>query len=76
MRDPQRIPVILERLQKVWSVYPDLRLGQLISAAMTDPDQLFYISDEQLISNLEKLLAEEEPHKPEPIHYENGVPQL
>ena len=30
MRDPNRIPEILKELEKIWSKYPDLRLGQLI----------------------------------------------
>lgn len=30
MRDPKRIPVILEELRKYWEANPDLRLGQII----------------------------------------------
>ena len=31
MRDPNRIPVILDELKEYWIRYPDLRLGQIIS---------------------------------------------
>ena len=30
MRDPARIPTILEKLNAVWQKYPDIRFGQLI----------------------------------------------
>lgn len=30
MRDPARIPIILEKLNAVWQKYPDIRFGQLI----------------------------------------------
>ena len=50
MRDPERIPVILERLRKVWEKYPDLRLGQLIINVFGDA---YYIEDEKLVEALE-----------------------
>ena len=57
MRDPARIPVILERLRKVWEAHPDLRLGQLVVNGATVRPQLdpFYIEDEALIGRLEAL---------------------
>lgn len=30
MRDPQRIPLVLEAVRKAWERVPDLRLAQLI----------------------------------------------
>lgn len=30
MRDPKRIEVIIDKLNKLWLYYPDWRLGQLI----------------------------------------------
>ena len=30
MRDPARIPVLMDKLQEVWVRYPDLRFGQLL----------------------------------------------
>jgi len=29
MRDPARIPVILEKMNALWQQYPDMRFGQL-----------------------------------------------
>lgn len=54
MRDVNRIDSILARLNILWKEYPDLRLGQLLLNACTDP-QLYYIEDEELISKLERL---------------------
>ncbi len=31
MRDPKRIPVVMEKVQKIWTAYPDLRFFQFIS---------------------------------------------
>ena len=34
MRDPDRIPEILAAIEREWKKTPDLRLGQLLIAAM------------------------------------------
>lgn len=34
MRDPERIPVILHLIYRIWKKYPDLRLMQLILNAI------------------------------------------
>lgn len=61
MRDKNRIPGILKRLETVWEEYPDLRLGQLL-ANLLEGVQLYYIEDEPLISQLEELyLRREDP---------------
>ncbi len=49
MRNPNRIPVILDEIKKVWEQYPDLRLGQLISNVFSDP---YFIEDEDLAQAL------------------------
>lgn len=57
MRDKNRIPKILEELEKVWKANPDFRLGQLLMAAVQPKDpcpDMFYIEDEEL---LEKLIS-------------------
>lgn len=36
MRDPNRIPEILETVKTLWEANPDLRLGQLIINAAGD----------------------------------------
>ncbi len=56
-RDPDRIPVILRKLEKVWRKVPDQRLGQLIgNAAGTDNFRL--IEDDEMLASLEKLSAQ------------------
>jgi len=56
MRDKNRIPIILKRLEKLWLENPDLRLGQLILNKFSFPRDapLYYIEDEDLIENLEE----------------------
>lgn len=53
MRDPDRIPVILARLEAVWERYPDLRLGQLLMNA--DAGYLYAIEDEDLARRVEAV---------------------
>lgn len=60
MRDPDRIPVILKEIEKVWKRNPDLRLGQLIVDAADTEDNVFYIEDENLLAGLEELYKEYE----------------
>jgi len=52
MRDPDRIPLILQRIEQVWERYPDLRLGQLLLNVMGDPP-LYGIEDEELARRIE-----------------------
>jgi len=55
MRDPKRIPEILKAIQDVWSKHPQLRLGQLLSIALgTNPPDLFYIEDKDLLLQIRK----------------------
>lgn len=67
-RDPQRIPAILEKLDRVWQQYPDLRFCQMLavvcvknkkshgnSPAMQD---LFSLEDTALESYLDRVLEE------------------
>ncbi len=55
MRDPKRIGPALERIREVWERHPDMRLGQLLLAALFD-DELFYIEDAALLNRLEHAL--------------------
>jgi len=63
MRDPDRIPLILEKVRELWEKYPDLRLGQLIANAHNcSPNRkcdIFYIEDDLLTQGLEELGKEE-----------------
>lgn len=58
MRDPERIPVILEKVAEVWKAYPDLRLGQLVCNLLRYADgwepELFYIEDYKMLEFLIK----------------------
>lgn len=50
MRDPNRIPEVLQLLQQGWEQSPDLRLGQIfenLKCYANIPD-LFYIEDSEL----------------------------
>lgn len=53
MRDPDRIPKMLEEIKELWSHLPDLRLGQLIINALTTGDHMicdpFYVEDDPLV---------------------------
>ncbi len=55
MRDPERIPAVLEAIKTFWVNHPDMRLGQIIGnasyEAMGDPDP-FYVEDEDLVKAL------------------------
>jgi len=59
MRDVKRIPKIMERLQKIWERYPDMRLGQLIENVFPntykDYISAYYIEDEAFIKTLEEF---------------------
>ena len=56
MRDPERIPEILDKLKEVWEKYPDLRLGQLIDNVVgRSPHPLFYIEDKDLVERVKKF---------------------
>jgi hypothetical protein len=64
MRNPDRIPEILQVLGEVWMKYPDLRLGQIIDNARyfnedgtlrDDPGAPAFITEDNLM--LEGLLG-------------------
>lgn len=68
MRDPKRIPEVLNELKGIWSSFPDLRLGQLLLNAIPGPVDLYYAEDEQLIKVIRKYYSEVkyiEPNKPD-----------
>lgn len=64
MRDPNRIPVIIELIQKYWAKHPDLRLFQVmddlqhkVNEAKGRPGSydLFYLEDDELLSLLKEI---------------------
>ena len=55
MRPIERIPKLLETLEKVWLKYPDLRFMQLINMIQsTEGSDMFYVEDDEL----EKILKD------------------
>jgi uncharacterized protein YihD (DUF1040 family) len=52
MRDPLRIPIVLEALKKAWEVNPDTRLCQLISNLTTESEDIFYVEDSEILKLL------------------------
>lgn len=56
MRDPERIPVILDTIKEIWEKYPDLRLSQLIINAY--PQLNYYTEDDLLLKAIQSLYSE------------------
>lgn len=58
LRDPGRIPEVLDALAKLWNKYPDWRFGQLISNvfAVLDED-VFYTEDDDWERIFKNFLA-------------------
>lgn len=63
MRDPNRIKIILDKIEILRKEHPDLRLGQFILNSIKYENKdaqkiirnLFYMEDEKLIELLEKF---------------------
>lgn len=79
MRNIERIPTILKKIEQIWKTNPDLRLGQLIGNVI-DPQYLYEIEDERLIKLIEKTypIRINEPkiercHRGEFCVYDKGV---
>ena len=58
MRSKYRIDITLNELQNIWLEFPDLRLGQLLLNAVSDPE-LYYLEDEELIVKLQEFYKNE-----------------
>lgn len=52
MRDPNRIAFVLMEIEKIWTKYPDMRLGQLICNVIRS-EMLYYIEDDVLLKGLD-----------------------
>jgi len=64
LRDINRIPEIIEELEKVWRDNPDFRLGQLITVVSRPSDPhptTFYIEDDKILEGL-KSFGEQKPN--------------
>lgn len=58
MRDPTRMPKILQKLQTLWEKYPDMRFCQLLASINGGVDDDFYIEDDVLLQRIRKIMAE------------------
>jgi len=56
-RSKERIPLILERLRKIWIRFPDLRLGQLIENVFScmSSSCIYYLEDDELLDEMEEF---------------------
>jgi hypothetical protein len=61
VRDAARIPEVLEALRRAWEANPDLRLGQLVTAAAEEhySAPVFYTEDDVMLEGLKKLIPVE-----------------
>lgn len=60
MRNPARIPQILQKLEQVWTLAPDFRLGQLVEVALNHSGSqadVFNVEDDILEAGIDSLLA-------------------
>lgn len=55
MRDPDRIPHVLEKVAELWRTYPDWRLGQLVAniASWRDTD-VWEIEEDELVDEIDR----------------------
>ena len=64
MRDPERIPKILEKIRILWEKNPDWRLGQLLENAKDISDShwidTWSMEEEMLEQGLDRLIAVEQ----------------
>jgi Ni,Fe-hydrogenase III small subunit len=56
MRDPSRIPLMLQEIERIWTAHPDLRLCQLIGNCYETGD-LYYREDDDLLRRLREAYA-------------------
>lgn len=56
MRDPKRIPVMLELVREIWERYPDWRLAQVI-VNVSDSVAPFYIEDDVLQREMQEWVT-------------------
>lgn len=59
MRDPNRIPAVLDALESIWRLHADWRLGQLISNIATWAEQdVWDIEEGDLTAEIERHLEQ------------------
>ena len=59
MRNPDRIPIIIKKLEQVWKEVPEWRLGQVISNLQgPGPQDVFFLEDNEWEEILDRFLNE------------------
>lgn len=53
MRDPKRITMVLEKLEKVWKKYPDQRFCQMLTNILMDDELPYFLEDDALLKKIE-----------------------
>lgn len=56
MRNPDRIPIILNKLDKIWKHFPDLRFGQLCVVLYRSEDVIFAMEDDRFEERLDDFI--------------------
>lgn len=51
-RDPERIRLMLGKLEEAWKIYPDMRLGQLV-AVCAGSENIFGIEDDIMLERIQ-----------------------
>jgi hypothetical protein len=57
MRNPNRIPILIEKFQKIWTAMPDLRFGQLCVIIFGSEDKMFNMEDDEFEKRLDAFLT-------------------
>jgi len=61
MRDPNRIGSVLHAVEKIWRLYPDMRLGQLVTnLADWAEESVWDIEEDALVAEIERHLDNSE----------------
>jgi hypothetical protein len=55
-RDPLRIHVVTSELARLWGVYPDMRLGQLLANLSAPGEDKYQIEDEVWLRRIRLVL--------------------
>lgn len=57
MRDPNRISIVLNQIEKIWRKHPDLRFCQLVYIiTQTGEQDSFYLEDEDFLARLHSMI--------------------
>lgn len=73
MRNPERIPEVLAEIERIWRMYPDMRLGQLVSnIADWAETSVWDIEEDDLTAEIQRHLANREAIENEGV---DAIPQ-